>query len=82
MIEKGTTFLQAFPRSAATARDPSPHVGSWGSTYGKRRVYENVLGHDVEAMQSAGFQTLLIRGVEWAATGETSYPLPAELKGK
>jgi uncharacterized protein len=52
----------------------------WVSTYGQGRVCENVLGHDVEAMQSAGFQALLIRCVEWAATGEASYPLPAELK--
>ena len=54
----------------------------WVSTYGKGRVCENVLGHDVEAMQSAGFQTLLIRGVEWAATGAASTPLPPELKTK
>jgi type 1 glutamine amidotransferase len=54
----------------------------WISTYGKGRVCENVLGHDVEAMQSAGFRTLLIRGVEWAATGTTTYPLPTELKAK
>jgi uncharacterized protein len=54
----------------------------WTSTYGKGRVCENVLGHDVEAMQSAGFQVLLIRGVEWAATGEATCPLPADLKGK
>jgi type 1 glutamine amidotransferase len=52
----------------------------WVATYGKGRVYENVLGHDVAAMQSVGFQTLLIRGVEWAATGEVRYPVPAELK--
>jgi type 1 glutamine amidotransferase len=53
----------------------------WVAMYGTGRVCENTLGHDVEAMQSAGFKTLLIRGVEWAATGEVSYPLPAELKG-
>jgi type 1 glutamine amidotransferase len=52
----------------------------WVATYGKGRVCENVLGHDVDAMQSLGFQTLLIRGVEWVATGETHYPVPAELK--
>jgi type 1 glutamine amidotransferase len=52
----------------------------WVATYGKGRVCENVLGHDVEAMQSLGFQTLLIRGVEWVATGEVHYPVPAELK--
>ena len=52
----------------------------WVATYGKGRVYENVLGHDVAAMQSVGFQTLLIRGVEWAATGKVRTPVPAELK--
>jgi type 1 glutamine amidotransferase len=52
----------------------------WVASYGKGRVCENVLGHDVAAMQSVGFQTLLIRGVEWAATGEVRTPVPAELK--
>jgi type 1 glutamine amidotransferase len=52
----------------------------WVATYGKGRVCENVLGHDVEAMKSLGFQTLLIRGVEWAATGAVHSPVPAELK--
>lgn len=52
----------------------------WVATYGKGRVCENVLGHDADAMQSLGFQTLLIRGVEWVATGEVHYSVPAELK--
>jgi type 1 glutamine amidotransferase len=52
----------------------------WVASYGKGRVCENVLGHDMAAMKSLGFQTLLIRGVEWAATGEVRYPVPAELK--
>jgi type 1 glutamine amidotransferase len=52
----------------------------WVARYGKGRVCENVLGHDVKAMQSLGFQTLLIRGVEWAATGEAHSPVPAKLK--
>ena len=53
----------------------------WVAAYGKGRVCNIVLGHDVEAMKGAGFQTLMIRAVEWAATGDTSYPVPAELKG-
>jgi type 1 glutamine amidotransferase len=53
----------------------------WVAHYGKGRVCENVLGHDVAAMKSVGFQTLLIRGVEWAATGEVRYAVPKELKG-
>jgi type 1 glutamine amidotransferase len=52
----------------------------WVARYGKGRVCENVLGHDVKAMESLGFQTLMIRAVQWAATGEASYPIPAELK--
>ena len=53
----------------------------WIAHYGKGRIVENVLGHDVTAMQSSsGFQTLLIRGVEWAATGKAPYALPESLK--
>jgi uncharacterized protein len=54
----------------------------WVANYGMGRVCNIVLGHDVEAMRGAGFQTLMIRAVEWAATGDTYYPVPAELKGK
>jgi type 1 glutamine amidotransferase len=46
----------------------------WVSMYGKGRVVEDAMGHDVEAMQSsAGFKTLLIRCVEWAGTGKATY---------
>jgi type 1 glutamine amidotransferase len=48
----------------------------WVAAYGQGRVCNNVLGHDVEAMQSAGFKALLLRCVEWAAHGETSSPPP------
>ena len=54
----------------------------WVASYGKGRVVENVLGHDVAAMKaSPGFQALLVRGVEWAATGEAKTPPPAGIKG-
>jgi type 1 glutamine amidotransferase len=52
----------------------------WVATYGKGRVVNNVLGHDTEAMKGKGFQTLLIRGVEWAATGKVTHAVPDELK--
>jgi type 1 glutamine amidotransferase len=45
----------------------------WVAHYGKGRVCENVLGHDVDAMKGQGFQTLMIRGVEWCATGDSHY---------
>ena len=35
--------------------------------WGKGRVYNNALGHDVRALSNPGFQTLIINGVEWAA---------------
>ena len=66
------------------AKDPKntgKHEPSvWVSKHGEGRVCNNALGHDVAAMQDKGFQTLLIRGVEWAATGEVKTPVPAELK--
>jgi type 1 glutamine amidotransferase len=54
----------------------------WVSSYGKGRVVENVLGHDVAAMKaSPGFQVLLVRCVEWAATGSAKAPVPAGIVG-
>jgi uncharacterized protein len=38
--------------------------------FGEGRCFNLVLGHDVQGMNSPGFQTLLLRGTEWAATGE------------
>lgn len=43
---------------------------------GQGRGVNLVLGHDVAAM-SAGFQTLLLRSTEWAATGKVTIPPPA-----
>jgi type 1 glutamine amidotransferase/HEAT repeat protein len=40
--------------------------------FGKGRNFNLVLGHDVAAMASAGFQALLVRGAEWAATGKVT----------
>ena len=44
--------------------------------YGKTRIFHTTLGHagnsldDNIAMQCAGFQVTLLRGAEWAATGQ------------
>jgi type 1 glutamine amidotransferase len=54
----------------------------WVAMYGRGRVVENVLGHDVPAMKnSPAFATLLIRCVEFAATGDARSPVPTQLKG-
>jgi type 1 glutamine amidotransferase len=41
----------------------------WVNAYGSGRVYENVLGHSVEAMSDPIFRDWMRRGVLWAATG-------------
>lgn len=46
---------------------------------GKGRSYFLVLGHDRNAMKNPGFQTLLLRGSEWAATGKVTQKVPDEL---
>ena len=40
--------------------------------YGKGRVVHNVLGHDTRARENESFQKLLVRGVEFAATGKVT----------
>jgi type 1 glutamine amidotransferase len=62
---------------ATAYSDPNKRGGSgkdepviWVNTYGKGRVYENVLGHDLEAMADANYQEWMRRGVIWAATGK------------
>jgi sialate O-acetylesterase len=42
----------------------------WVGSYGKGRVYNNALGHDVEAMSDPHFHSWMRRGVLWAATGQ------------
>ncbi len=42
----------------------------WVNSYGKGRVYENVLGHDAKAMADPQFQEWMRRGVIWAGTGK------------
>lgn len=52
--------------------------------YGKARIFHIMIGHcgetleDNPAMQCVGFQTLLLRGTEWAATGKVTQPVPAD----
>lgn len=52
--------------------------------YGKARILHIMLGHcgptpeNNPAMQCTGFQTLLLRGAEWAATGEVTQPVPSD----
>jgi hypothetical protein len=54
----------------------------WTVTQGKGRVVVFVLGHDLQASHCVGYQTLIARGVEWAATGAVTIPVPQNFPTK
>jgi type 1 glutamine amidotransferase len=49
----------------------------WTVAYGKGRVVQTPMGHDVAAMSCVGFTTMQ-RSVEWAATGKVTITIPAD----
>lgn len=44
--------------------------------FGKGRTFALLLGHNAEFMGNPGFQALLLRGTEWAATGGVTIAAP------
>lgn len=68
--------------SYAYSKDTTDNeVVDWVTRYGQGRVYTTMLGHlwkgkPDTAMRCVGFQTMLIRGCQWAATGKVDYPVP------
>ena len=52
--------------------------------YGNARIFHTMLGHagatteDNIAKQCTGFQVLLLRGAEWAATGKVTQKVPKD----
>lgn len=74
------------PKVLANAFAPASNNGSeelepvvLSKQIGKGRTFFLGLGHDVQAMKNSGFQTLLLRGSEWAATGKVTQRIPDEL---
>jgi len=51
---------------------------AWTVKFEKGRVFHTTLGHDVSSMQCVGFITLLLRGSEWAATGQVTSAVPED----
>ncbi len=49
-----------------TGEQPAILVGA----YGAGRIFHTILGHDVTALRNGGFQALIIRAAEWAATDQ------------
>lgn len=48
------------------------------TTLASGRGVNLVLGHDAHAMQNIGWQTLMLRSAEWAATGAVTLSVPAD----
>jgi uncharacterized protein len=79
---EGFTFLTYALSPITKQNEPM----DWVHTYGKGRVYTTMLGHtwanepspDVDCV---GFQTLFARGVQWAATGRVTIPIPSDFPG-
>ena len=68
-----TTFSDPAARGSGT-NEPMVVVAE----YGKGRVFHCAMGHDPKPMAGAGFQALMLRGTEWAATGDVTIPLPPD----
>ena len=65
-------------------RQPIPGPGRrepilWTTRYGEGRVFVTTLGHDASNVLEPTFQVTFARGAEWAATGQVTLPIPAEL---
>ncbi len=50
----------------------------WWIPYGKGKVFTTVMGHGDYSMKCVGFQAIVARGAEWAATGKVTLPAPKD----
>ena len=71
VIPQGSVVLAtAYSDPAKPKGTGKDEVVIWTNTYGKGRVYENLLGHDAACITDPGVATWLRRGTIWAATGK------------
>jgi uncharacterized protein len=80
---EGLTILTYAHSPVSNQNEPM----DWVRRYGKGRVYTTMLGHTWAGepnpnLDCVGFQTLLSRGVEWAATGAVTIPIPSNFPGQ
>ncbi len=69
----------------ATAHSDKDHGGTGRDemallavTYGKGRIFHTLLGRTADGVACVGFQTVLQRGLEWAATGKVTQRIPTD----
>jgi type 1 glutamine amidotransferase len=48
----------------------------WTNTYGAGRIFACSLGHDIDTYRRINYLTTLVRGAQWAATGEVTIDKP------
>lgn len=77
MVAGNHVLVEALDNHPKGTQKREPLV--WVRTHGKGRVYHNALGHAPDQMKGPGFQTLMARGVEWAAGRAVTIPVPAVL---
>jgi type 1 glutamine amidotransferase len=76
-MEKELRILTYALSKDSHRREPMDWVRTWGAG----RIYVTMLGHtwrdqDNPNCRCAGFETLFARGVEWAASGKVTIPMP------
>ncbi len=77
LVPPGSVVLAtAYSDPAKPKGTGKDEVVIWANTFGKGRVFEDVLGHDVAAITDPGAATWLRRGTIWAATGK----VPTDVK--
>ncbi|MFT7486277.1 MAG: hypothetical protein ACI9F9_002132 [Candidatus Paceibacteria bacterium] len=76
---KNVTVLASSPSKETGVDEPMAMI----IEYGKGRVFHLPMGHvgDPETLRCVGFQTLLVRGTEFVATGKVSIALPSLFPG-
>ncbi len=77
MLEGNHVLCEALDGHEKGTKKKEPLV--WVLGYGKGKVFHNALGHAADPMKGAGFQALMLRGAEWAATGNVTLPVPAAM---
>ncbi|MDL2293001.1 ThuA domain-containing protein [Ruminococcaceae bacterium OttesenSCG-928-D13] len=48
----------------------------WTNRYGEGRVFAHSLGHDMDTLRRIPYMVMLLRGLEWAATGKVTLGPP------
>lgn len=83
--ENMTILATGFADPALRGASPYNEPTLFTIEYGKGRVFQTTLGHvgaqqdhTVPAVNTVDFIVTLLRGVEWAATGEVTQPVPED----